>query len=105
VGHGPRRPRILVRVAQKPVPVPAEPTFTRPERVLAYMVASIIGLSILAIVAILIGYGTGVNKGGGIWQAVDLLPGIGLPIGFVLIIVLLVLNAVRRTRAAKGAGK
>jgi TRAP-type C4-dicarboxylate transport system permease small subunit len=69
------------------------------------MVAAILGLSILAIIAVLIGYGTKANSGAGFWQVIDLLPGVGLPIGFVLIIVLLVLNAVRRTRAAKDASK
>jgi hypothetical protein len=92
-------------VAKQSTPQPAAPTFSRPERMLAYMVASILGLSILAIIAVLIGYGTKLNNGAGIWQIVDLLPGIGLPIGFVLIVVLLVMTAVRRTRAAKDASK
>ncbi len=92
-------------MAKNQAPTPAYATFTRPERVLAYMVASIIGLSILAIIGILIGYGTKVNNGNGIWQAIDLVPGVGLPIGFVLIIVLLLMNGVRRSRAAKGASK
>jgi hypothetical protein len=40
----------------------------------------------------------------GIWPVVTMLPLIGLPIGFVLIIVLLATSIVRRGRAAKDAG-
>jgi hypothetical protein len=94
-----------MHVAKQMTPQPAAPTISRPERVLAYMVASILGLSILALIAVLIGYGTKANNGAGLWQVVDLLPGIGLPIGFVLIVVLLVMTFVRRARAAKDASK
>jgi TRAP-type C4-dicarboxylate transport system permease small subunit len=69
------------------------------------MVASIIGLAIIAIAAVLIGYATSANNGTGIWQIVDLVPGIALPIGFVLIIVLLIVTFVRRSRLAKDDGK
>lgn len=99
------RPRILITVAKKPAPAPAPDPQTRPERVLGFMVVAIIGLSIIAIAGILIGYATKANNGAGIWQVIDLVPGIGLPIGFILLIVLLILTFVRRSRAAKGAGK
>lgn len=89
------------RAAAEPQPTPA----SRPQRVLGYMVASIIGLAILSIAAILIGYATSVNDGTGIWQIVDLIPGIALPLGFVLIIALLVITFVRRNRLAKDDGE
>jgi cytosine/uracil/thiamine/allantoin permease len=92
-------------VAQKQAQAPTPEPQTRAERVLGFMVVAIIGLSILAIAGVLIGYATKANDGTGIWQVIDLLPGIGLPIGFVLLIVLLVLTFARRSRAAKGAGK
>lgn len=79
----------------------------RVERVLAYMVAGIIVLSLAAFVALIIATGMGLERedfASGIWPAVTILPLIGLPIGFVLIIVLLVVSAVRRGRAAKDAG-
>lgn len=38
---------------------------------------------------------------GGFWQAIALLPGIGLPIAFVLVIVLLILNMRRRARESQ----
>ncbi len=79
----------------------------RVERTLAYMVAGIIVLSVASLFAVLIGVNMGLKGDdftSGIWPAVTVLPLIGLPIGFVLIIVLLVVSAVRRGRAAKDAG-
>ena len=69
------------------------------------MVASIIGLAIFAIAAILIGYATGTNRGAGFWQVVDLIPGIALPLGFILLVILLGITFASRSRAAKDDGK
>lgn len=66
------------------------------------MIAAIIGLSIIAIVVVLI---AGPGQADGIWPIIFVLPIVGLPIGFVLIIVLLVLSTVRRGRADRDAGK
>jgi hypothetical protein len=86
----------------KDIPVSAN----RTERILAYMVASAIGLSLIAFFAVVIGTATGVRDfTGGVWPTVIVLPMIGLPIGFVLIIVVLVLSFMRRSREAKDAGK
>lgn len=79
----------------------------RLERVLAYMVAGIIVLSLASFIALIIGTSMGLARDDfaqGLWPVVTILPLIGLPIGFVLIIVLLVVSAVRRGRAAKDAG-
>lgn len=79
----------------------------RVERALAYMVASVIVLSLASFVALIAGTAAGmgpVDFATGIWPAVTILPLIGLPIGFVLIIVLLVVSVIRRGRAAKDAG-
>jgi len=79
----------------------------RLERTLAYMVAGVILLSLASFVALIIGTASGLERGDfavGIWPVVTIMPLIGLPIGFVLIIVLLVVSAVRRGRAAKDAG-
>lgn len=79
----------------------------RVERMLAYMVASIIVLSLASFIALIAGTAAGLGREEfalGIWPAVTILPLIGLPIGFVLIIVLLVVSAVRRGRAPKDAG-
>ena len=77
----------------------------RPERILAYMVAAVVVLSILCFIALIAGtaLGAGNNDGfsQGLWPTVITLPLFGLPVGFVLIIVLMVLSGVRRSREAK----
>jgi hypothetical protein len=77
----------------------------RLERILAYMVAGVVGISIIAFIAVIIGTSTGVGANDGfsqgIWPFVIMLPLFGLPIGFVLIIVLMVTNAVRRGSEAR----
>jgi L-cystine uptake protein TcyP (sodium:dicarboxylate symporter family) len=84
---------------QTPQPV------SRLERVLAYMVASVVGISILAFVAMIIATSMGVGANGGlgrgIWPYVITLPAVGLPVGFVLIIALMVSVGVRRSREAR----
>jgi len=79
----------------------------RLERVLAYMVAAVIVISLASFVALIIATGSGLGRDDfatGIWPMITMMPLIGLPIGFVLIITLLVVSAVRRGRAAKDAG-
>ena len=77
----------------------------RIERVLAYMVAAIVGLSIAAFLAVMIGtlLGAGANDGfsTGIWPVVLVLPLVGLPIGFLLLVTLLIINGVRRARESR----
>ena len=69
------------------------------------MIAAVVGLSILAIVALMIGTLTGAAAGDGIsqgiWPLVIMLPRFGLPIGFALLIALLIVTAVRRSREAR----
>lgn len=79
----------------------------RLERVLAYMVAAVILVSLASFVALIIGTGAGLARDDfatGIWPIVTMMPLIGLPIGFILIVTLLVVSAVRRGRAIKDAG-
>ena len=91
---------ILVTVAEN-TPV----TVHRTERILAYMVASAIGLAVLAIIAIIIAGAAGVNTREGLWLTVLVLPPVGLVLGVVFIITLVIVSAVRRTRTARNAGK
>lgn len=68
------------------------------------MVAAIIGLSVIAFFAIIIGTWTGMQSDDfsvGIWPMVTLLPLFGLPLGFVLIFALLIVST--RRRRAGGA--
>jgi hypothetical protein len=76
----------------------------RGERILAYMVAAAVGLSIIAFLSIIIGTAAGVrNFGEGIWPVAFVLPLIGLPIGLILMIVLIVTSGLRRGREARDA--
>jgi hypothetical protein len=77
----------------------------RNERIIAYMLASAIGLSVLAIIAILAGTGLGVRDfDEGIWPVIIILPSIGFPLGIILLIVLVLVSARRKSRVAKDAG-
>ena len=69
------------------------------------MIASSIGLAILAIIAIIIAGLAGVNTRQGIWLTVLVLPPIGLIFGVLLLIAFVVVSAIRRSRAARDAGK
>jgi hypothetical protein len=91
---------ILVTVAEN---TPA--IVNRTERILTFMVASSIGLAILAILAIVIAGLAGVNTREGIWLTVLVLPPIGLVFGVLFIIAFVVVSAIRRSRAARDAGK
>jgi len=80
---------------------PSQPETARIDRVLAAMVASIIGLSLICFAALLIASAVGVKRADfaqGIWPTVAALPLIGLPIGFVMLIILVVLNWSRRRK-------
>ena len=88
-------------MASAPASGPRSP---RAERTLGIMAAAIIGLSLLAIVAILLAGAAGLSTGPGNWVTIALLPLIGLPIGLLLIIAFIVVSAVRRSREARSSG-
>ena len=67
------------------------------------MVASSIGLAILAIIALLVAGLAGIRTTEGIWLTVVVLPPIGLVFGVLLIIALVIVSAIRRARAARDA--
>jgi len=73
---------------------------SRLERILAAVIGSVIGLSILAFLAIIIASWQGFSSedfSQGAWPAITFLPLVGLPLGFVLIIVLLAVSTRRRS--------
>jgi uncharacterized membrane protein YdjX (TVP38/TMEM64 family) len=82
--------------------VPAAAPVSRQERIIGFMFASVLGLSILAIIALFIG---NVHAQGGLWPVVQILPLIGLPLAIIMLVALLVLNGRRRARDARDAGK
>ncbi|MEP6842709.1 MAG: multidrug ABC transporter ATPase [Pseudolysinimonas sp.] len=75
----------------------------RIERVLAFALGSVVGLSVLSIIALLIGGLNRVDTSSGIWLTVKVLPAIALPVALVLLLVFIVLTAVRRNRLARDA--
>lgn len=87
---------------------PSEQSFSRIERILASMVAGVIGVSILCFFAVLIGSWTGQGaaqaNGDGIWRFVIMFPYFGLPAGMILLIALVVASSIRRAREGRARG-
>lgn len=82
-------------------PVP----LNRTERVLAAMIASIVGIAIIAIVTTMIAATSGADMTSGAWPGVALIGYIGLPIAFLLIVAFLIVSTVRRRRLARDGGR
>lgn len=75
---------------------------------LAFMIAGIVGLSIVAFLTVIIATASGLKGDqftGGFWQAVAILPGVGLPLGFLAIVVLIIISGRRRSREAQAAAQ
>jgi len=80
------------------------PWIGRLERFLAYTALGLAAASIVCFFSIIIGTATGMDQasfGHGIWPFVAGLPLFGLPIAFLMVIALLIINFVRRGRAGK----
>lgn len=76
----------------------------RIDRILAYMALGLTVLSIVCFFAVILARPLGVDDfTEGVWPLVVVLPLIALPIAFVMIVVLLVMSFVRRSRANKEA--
>jgi hypothetical protein len=74
-----------------------EPTTT--ERILAAMIVGVVGFSVLAFFAIIVGTWQGMESDAfsqGLWPTITMTPLFGLPLGFVLIITLLIISTRRR---------
>lgn len=102
------------KAAGKPTPRFARPTpepvtdVSRVQRILSFVAPSILGFGIIALFALLIGEAVtpvGVSDNSGIWAIVAFIPDIAIPVGFALLIVLIVISVRRRARAAKVASK
>ena len=74
----------------------------RTERILAFMIAAVGGISILAIIVIIITGFAHVDTSSGVWLTVKVLPAVGLPIALIMIIIFGVLSGVRRRRLNNG---
>ena len=76
------------------------------ERILAFMVASAIGLSFESFLAVIISSGVGVTGeqfSQPPWPTIIVLPVIGLPLGVIVLIALLIVSGLRRGREARDA--
>jgi hypothetical protein len=74
-----------------------EPSTT--ERILAAMIVGVVAFSVLAFFAIIVGTWQGMESDAfsqGLWPAITMTPLFGLPLGFVLIITLLIISTRRR---------
>lgn len=84
---------------------PTPPASDRVERVLAYAIAALVVLSLVSFIADIAGTvgGAADNNGfgEGLWPVVLIFPLVALPLGFVLVITLLVTSFVRRGREAR----
>ena len=74
-----------------------ESTPSRLESILAFMAAGVIGVSLLTMLVALLSRLLNVNP----WPILTQIPLIGLPFGFVIILVLLLVSMRRRTRENK----
>jgi hypothetical protein len=78
------------------------PQPSRGEKVLAAIIASTMGLSFLSFFAIIIGTWRGMQRedfAEGLWPVINVIPLLGLPAGFILIISLLIVSTRRRRQA------
>lgn len=94
--------RILVGMSTKQ---PAEePPVRRIDRILTFMSLGIVVLSVVCFFVILIASASGMQAedfSAGLWPVVAMVPMIGLPIGFVMMLALIIMTMIRRGRAAK----
>jgi ABC-type multidrug transport system permease subunit len=73
----------------------ANPQENRLEKILAYMIAGVVGASILSLLTIIITAATGSHT---LLPIVMYIPLVGFPAGFILIITLLAVNLTRRKK-------
>lgn len=78
---------------------------SRLERILGMMVLAIVVVSVLAFLAIVTAGITQLDLASSFGMFLLVLPGVGLPIAFLLMVTLLIVNMVRRKRQASGTQK
>ncbi|GAA1465467.1 hypothetical protein GCM10017607_05400 [Microbacterium thalassium] len=82
---------------------PGDDVPVRPiDRLLAFMSLGLLLLSVLAFFAIMIGSSTGADMSAGVWPAVGILVYIAPVVAFILLLTVLVMSLVRRSRANRG---
>lgn len=83
-------------------PAPDGPPVRRIDRILAFMSLGLVLLAIVCFFALILATPLGVtNYDEGLWPVVRIVPLMALPIGFLLILTLIIMSFVRRSRANK----
>ncbi|WES64797.1 hypothetical protein P0L94_01705 [Microbacter sp. GSS18] len=82
---------------------PGDDVPVRPiDRLLAFMSLGLLLLSILAFFAIMIGSSTGADMSTGIWPVLGVLVYIAPVVAFIMLLTVLIMSLVRRSRANRG---
>ena len=90
----------LVRMSTRS---PGEVPVRRIDRILAFMSLGLLILSIVCFFTVIIAQPAGVTDfSEGLWPTLVVLPMIGLPVAFVLMLAVLIMSFARRGRANKG---
>jgi len=76
------------------------PEASRPERILATMVAVAVGLSVLSFFVIMLAGPLGYSLNSQFGYFISAFPLVGLPLGFLLLLSLLIVNGLRRKRSS-----
>jgi hypothetical protein len=76
------------------------PEASRPERILATMVAVAVGLSVLSFFGVMLAGPLGYSLDSQFGNFVVAFPLVGLPFGFLLLLSLLIVNGLRRKRSS-----
>ncbi|GAB2815430.1 hypothetical protein GCM10027022_01840 [Alpinimonas psychrophila] len=76
------------------------PEASRPERVLATMVAVAVGLSVLCFFGVMLAGPLGYSLNSQFGYFITAFPLVGLPLGFLLLLSLLIVNGLRRKRSS-----
>lgn len=76
------------------------PTASRPERILATTVAVVVGISLLSFFAVMLAGPLGYSLDSQFGNFVVAFPLVGLPVGFLLLLSLLIVNGLRRKRSS-----
>lgn len=111
VANNNKHPKQVAKSTARPsaagAPQPAEDV-TRAQRLLSWVGFSVLGFGILSLFALLLGESltpVSVSNDSGIWAVVAFIPDIAIPLGFLMLIALLIISFRRRAQAAKVAGK
>jgi len=107
--RGPRARWLLAYGYPETVPNATPTESSLFDRVIAYAIVALVVLSVVSFVAVIIGTQTGAGENDGfsqgLWPTVLVFPLFALPVGFLLLVVLLVRGVGRRNKLARQTTK